>query len=234
VSVFTLALGIGATTAIFSAVDPILFEPLPYPHANRIAMIWYAGDRGSHEYQSFGTYRELVERNRSFESLAVFKTWQPTLPGSLQPERLEGQQVNAAYFKVLGVPTALGPGFRAADDVRNGPKGVILSDRLWRRRFGANSAIVGRQITLDDEGYTVVGVTPRGSENVLAPAADVWSLLQYDASLPPLSREWGHHLGMVGRLRSGIGLDEARRELHEISQAPRAEFSRQRGSSMRN
>ena len=102
VSVMTLALGIGATTAIFSAVNPILFEPLPYFHAERIATIWYKGADGSRAPQSFGTYRELAARSRLFDAFAVFKPWQPTLTGPSQPERLDGQRVTAAYFLVLG------------------------------------------------------------------------------------------------------------------------------------
>jgi putative ABC transport system permease protein len=206
----TLALGIGATTAIFSTVNPILFESLPYPHAGRIDMIWYRDDGGSSAYQSFGNYRELAERSRLFSSLAVMKTWQPTMTGPSHSERLEGQMVSAGYLHVLGVTPALGRGFQAFDDVPNGPKVVVLSDGLWRRRFHADPAVIERHITLDDDSYAVVGVMPRSFENVLAPKAEVWSLLQYDATLPPHSREWGHHLGMVGRLRPGIEIDTAR------------------------
>src|ERR1700724_3275949 len=89
-AILILGLGIGATTAIFSAVNPILFEPLPYPHAGRMVMIWYAGDDGSRIPQTFHTYRELAERSRAFESIAVMNPWQPTLAGALQPERLDG------------------------------------------------------------------------------------------------------------------------------------------------
>src|SRR5262249_27848823 len=89
----TLALGIGATTAIFSAVNPILFEPLPYPHASQVMMIWYRGTDGARVNQSFSAYRELVERSRAFESIAVFKAMQPTLAGPSEPERLDGQMV---------------------------------------------------------------------------------------------------------------------------------------------
>src|SRR5215831_16839888 len=101
VAVLTLALGIGATTAIFSAVNPILFQPLPYPHAGQVMMIWYGGNDGARANQAFGTYRELVERSRSFEAIAVFKAWQPTMTGPSEPERLDGQMVTAGYFSTL-------------------------------------------------------------------------------------------------------------------------------------
>jgi putative ABC transport system permease protein len=227
VSVVTLALGIGASTAIFSAVNPILFEPLPYANAGRIMSIWYAGIDGARSSQSFGTFRELVARSHSFEAIAVMKPWQPSLTGPAEPERLEGQRVSAAYFRVLGVTPAVGPDFDPADDRRNGPNVILISDALWKRRFGGDPAIVGRQITLDDQLYLVAGILPRGFENVLGPGAEVWSLLQYDASLPSAQgREWGHHLRMIGRLRSGVGVDQARRELDQIARTPVAAFAR--------
>src|SRR6267142_1350739 len=106
-TVSIVALGIGASTAIFSAVNPILLEPLPYPHAHRLLIISYAGVDGSHAMQSFGTYREIAARSRSFEAIAVFKTWQPTITGAAEPERLDGQRVSASYFRALA-PTFWG------------------------------------------------------------------------------------------------------------------------------
>src|SRR5262245_11705166 len=149
-AVFTLALGIGASTVIFSAVNPILFEPLPYQHADRVMMIWYASADGSRAAQTFGTYRELVMRSRSFEALAVMKLWQPTMTGPAEPERFNGQFVSASYFRALGTPPALGRDFDPADDRLHGPNVVMLSDGLWRRRFGGDPTVIGRQITLDD------------------------------------------------------------------------------------
>jgi putative ABC transport system permease protein len=224
VAVLTLALGIGASTAIFSAVNPILFESLPYPHAERVLMIWDFAQDGSRLYTTFGTYREMVERSRSFDAIAVMRPWQPTMTGPA--ERLDGQRVSASYFRVLGVPPALGRDFDPSDDELNGPKVAIISEGLWRRRFGGESTIVGRQITLDDNLYTVIGVMPGAFEDLLAPSAQLWTPLQYDKSLPPESREWGHHLRMVGRLRAGFGIDQAKQELNKIAQTPVMEFSR--------
>lgn len=228
VTVFTLALGIGATTAIFSAVNPILFEPLPYPGADRLMMIWDFGVDGSRSRVAFHTYRELAERSRSFSAIAVMKPWQPTLAGAAEPERFDGQFVNASYFQVLGVAPLLGRDFEPSDDRLNGPNVVILSDALWRRRFAGDHTIIGRQITLDDQSYTVAGVMPNGFENVLAPPAEIWTLLQYDAGhITSLqTREWGNHLRMVGRLRPGVSTDQARRELDAIARNPVLEFPR--------
>lgn len=228
ITILTLALGMGATTAIFSAVNPILFESLPYPHASRIMMIWDYGTDGLRSRVAFHSYRELAERSRSFEALAAMKLWQPTLVGAQEPERFDGQFVSASYFRVLGVLPFLGRDFEAADDRLNGPHVVILSDELWKRRFGGDSTIIGRQITLDDSSYTVIGVMPSAFENVLVPSAELWTTLQYDAGniANPLTKEWGNHLLMVGRLRSGVSRDQARGEFETIARTPAPEFPR--------
>jgi putative ABC transport system permease protein len=233
-AIVILALGIGGTTAIFSAINPILFEPLPYPNAGRIMMIWYAGEDGSHLPQAFHTYREIAERSRSFDAIAVSKLWLPTLAGGDQPERFDGQQVSAGYFRTLGVSPALGRDFGISDDAPNGPKVVILSDGLWRRRFGGDNTILGRQVRLDDGSYTVIGIMPRTFDNVLSPPAEVWSPLQYDAgNIGSIeSQEWGHHLQMLGRLRAGVSMAQAKSDLDWIAHTPVAEFPRPRFASL--
>jgi predicted permease len=216
IAVLTLSVGIGATTAIFSAVHPILFDPLPYPRADRIVMIWENRRDGSRNDGTFGMYRELAERARSFDAIAVLKPWQPTLTAADQPERFEGQRVSARYFHVLGVSPIIGRDFEPSDDRLNGPNVAVLSDALWRRRFAGDRTIVGRQITLDGDSYSVIGVMPGGFENVLAPSAELWAPLQYDMSQ---GRAWGHHLRTVGRLQPGIGVDRASRELNVVGHA---------------
>jgi putative ABC transport system permease protein len=223
VTVLTLALGIGVTTAIFSAVKPVLFEPLPYPDAGRIMAIWDVGPDASRAEGTFGTYVELGARSRSFDAIAVMKAWQPTLIGTGEPERLDGQRVSWSYFRVLGVPPALGQDFRLPDDRLGGPRVVLLSHALWRRRFGGDRAIIGRPITLDDDSYVVIGIMPKDFENVSAPSAELWMPLQYDMSR---GNAWGHHLRTVARLRPGVGPDDARRELDGIAGTPVSEFPR--------
>ena len=219
ITVLTLALGIGGTTAIFSVVSQILFKALPYPRGDRVAMVVERHADGSRNAGTFALYRRFAERARSFEAIAVFKPWQPTITGADQPERFEAQRVTAGYFDVLGIHPILGRDFDVADDRLNGPQVVILSDALWRRRFAADRAIVGRQIKLDDNDYSVIGVMPRGFDNVVAPSADAWAPLQYDVSLPAQGREWGHHVRTVGRLRPGVSLEQAAREVNVLGRA---------------
>jgi putative ABC transport system permease protein len=225
ITILTLAVGIGWTTAIFGAVHPILFEPLPYPQAARIMSVLElrADSVGSAIDGTFAMYRRFAERSRALESIAVFKPWQPTITGVDQPELLTGQRVSAAYFHVLGVAPIVGRDFEPADDRLRGPNVTILSDVLWRRRFAGDSAIVGRQIRLDDNLYTVIGVMPAGFENVIASDAALWAPLQYDACLPAQGREWGHHLRTIGRLRAGVHVNEAAQEINAIGRALLAE-----------
>jgi putative ABC transport system permease protein len=234
VSVLTLAIGIGASTAIFSAVDPIPFEPLPYPHSGRVMMIWnvYQGTRSE---LSFGTYQELVHRSHSFESLTTFEPWQPALTGAVQAERVEGQAVSASFFSVLDVEPALGRDFQPSEDVFNGPKVVIVSHRLWQRRFHSDSAILGQALKLDGDNFTVIGVMPSGFEDVLSPAADVWTPAQYDTR--KLIKDfsswvWGNHLRVAGRLRPGVSRDQAFKQLDQIARTPWPEFPRPRWASL--
>jgi putative ABC transport system permease protein len=236
VSVVTLALGIGASTAIFSAVNPILFSPLPYPKPNRLLMIWntWRGDRFD---VSYGTYHELLERCRTFESMAIFEPWQPTLTGDSIPERLEGQSVSASFFRVLGVTPALGRDFLPAEEAVHGPRAAILSDRLWERLFHRDRNVIGRPIKLDGDNYTVVGVMPARFENVLAPTASIWTNAQYDPSqlAPHLSTwawEWGQHLRLVARVKPGIDRSQVIAEIEQIALSPLPDFPRPRWASL--
>ncbi|MGO9337922.1 MAG: ADOP family duplicated permease [Terracidiphilus sp.] len=219
VAVLTLAVGIGASTAIFSVIKPILIDPLPYPHASRLMMLWEMGKGGAPIPVTFGTFQGLNQRSRSFDSLAVFKPWQPAATATSQadrPERIEGQRVSADFFCALSVTPLLGRNFQNSDDRFHGPNVAILSDRLWRRRFAADKAIVGKPVRLDDEPYTVIGVMPPEYENVLNPSAEIWAPLQYDPALPSDGREWGHHLHLIGRLKAGVSGQQAANELSTI------------------
>ena len=226
VAVLTLALGIGATTAIFSAVYPILLAPLPYPGADRLLMLSDLTADGAPLDVTYGTYREVAGRSRSFDALAVADAWQPALLGLSEPERLIGQRVSADYFRVLGVAPARGRDFDASDDQPGTPRVAIVSGGLARRRFGSVGAIVGRTITLEGDAYTVIGVMPPGFENVLTPAAQVWAPRRYRAVAPFESAEWGHHMRMVARLKPGITLDQAVRDVEAIAHSPIPEHPR--------
>ena len=234
VSVLTLALGIGAATTIFSVVNPILFESLPYPHADRLVTLADRGTDGSGIAPTFGTYVELLARSRSFESLAAADRWQPSLTGTGEPERLVGQRVSATYFRTLGVVPTVGRDFTTREDQPAGPRVVILSDRLVRRRFGGDRGIVGRAVRLNDDEYLVIGVMPPRFTDVLAPAADIWAPLQAPLHSAFNSREWGHHYRIVGRLRPEGRRVVAADELKSLAAMPIPEFSRPPWADLRD
>ena len=233
VSVLTLSLGIGASTAIFSAVNPILFEPLPYPRSSRIVTLSDVGSDGVPLAMTFGTYRELVARTRSFSASAVARPWQPTMTGSSEPERFTGQRVTAGYFATLGVTPTMGRDFDAAEDRPGGDLVAVISDGLWRRRFGGDAAVVGRRITLNDNEYVIIGVMPAGFEDIPGTSSELWTTLQYRSSPPSEGPEWGHNLRVIARLRDGVSLDQARRELATLSHQPVPEFARPPWAAMR-
>ena len=227
VTVATLGLGIGSVTAMLSVAGPVLVRTLPFPNSDRIHAIWDQGQEGTRIELAFGNFIEVQERSRSLEAMALSRVWQPALSGPGVPERLEGRAVSVDYFRVFGVAPRLGRDFTASDDTPNAPPVVIVSDRLWRRRFAADPQIIGRQITLDGFGYEVIGVMPALFEHRLMPVSDVWRSMQYDKTLPSFQgREWGHHLRMVARLREGVSRQDAAAELAQIARDPMARFAR--------
>ncbi|MEP6571343.1 MAG: ADOP family duplicated permease [Gemmatimonadota bacterium] len=212
----TLAVGIGATTAIFSVVDPVLFQALPYPHPDRLLVIMERSQDGTPSNSGFVTYTDLARQSRTLESIAAIGSWRPTISGESEPESLAGQHVSWTYFSVLGVRPALGRGFRAEEDVLNADRVTVLSDGLWRRRFGADTAIVGKRIVLDGVPFSVIGVMGPQFENPIGADVQLWTPLRYDASLPWACRTC-RHLRMLGRLRVERTKSEAERELAVLS-----------------
>ena len=215
-SVITLALGVGATTAIFSVADPVLFQPLPYPTPDRIVLV---GDRDADRTMSnlgWLTYRDLAKDTRTLERAAAVGDWQVTLDDHGAPERVAGQRVSADFFSVLGVRPALGRSFTSAEDTPGTNQVVILSHGLWARRYAADTALVGATISINGAPYTVAGVLPESFESVMAPGAQIWRVLGYDASLPYACRTC-RHLRMVARMRPGVTSDGAAAELSSLS-----------------
>jgi putative ABC transport system permease protein len=231
-AVATLALGIGASTAVFSVVNPILIEPLPFPDAHRLVTLRDRNDQGVPMAATFGTYEELAARSHSFDGLAAADGWRPSLTGPGLPERLEGARVTANYFDLFGAIPIAGRGLVGADAEPGAPPVVILSDALAERRFGGARAIVGRPVELDGDPYVVAGVLPPGFANVLAPGVQVWTPLRGQATGDFGTVEWGHHYDLVGRLAPGITPDAASREILAIGRTPVGGFPRPRWADL--
>jgi putative ABC transport system permease protein len=212
----TLALGIGANTAIFSVVNAVLLKPLPYRNAERL--VWVAGNvRGGTSRASVSPpdYVDYRAQNTVFEEFAA-STSVPNavnLTGAGEPERLTGSRVTANYFRAFGVEPARGRVF-GADEERAGPAPVaVLSDGLWRRRFGGDPAIVGKTLTLDGKGVTVIGVAP--PEFQYPAGAELWLPLDFDD--PDMKIRAAHFLRPIGLLKPGVTIEQARAETDLIA-----------------
>jgi len=216
VCIVTLALAIGPTAAILSVVDPLLFRPLPYGKPDRLAFIWERGGNGNPVTTGYSTYEDVRNRATTLSSVAAAASWQTTLSSPENPERLDGARVTWNYFRTLGVPMTLGRDFTREEDAQDKNIVVILSHKLWERRFNADSAIVGRTISLNEKPRTVIGVLPADYDDVINTTAEIFGPLGYVATLPWACRTC-RHLTAVGRVRDGVPFERAAAELNQIS-----------------
>ena len=221
-AILTLGIAIGASTAIFSVANPVLLQPLPYRNPDRVVVVWESERNGRRSTIGFATIRDYIERTATLETAAAFGSWQPTLTEGNEAERLTGVRVSATYFRTLGVTPAFGRDFRADEDVPNVPRTVILGNALWQRRFGGDSGVVGRQISIGGTGMTVVGVMPEGFDDVANPGAEIWRVLGYGVTDPYACRTC-RHLQMIGRLGPNVDAERAASELTRIHGAIVAE-----------
>src|SRR5215475_7567908 len=221
IATLTLALGVGANTAIFSVVDAVLLRPLPFREAGRLMMLGTVGTRegdalSSVSYPNFVDWRA---QSGSFERLAAFRVRSFTLTGSGEPARLNGVVASAELFALLGVAPSLGRSFRAEED-NAGASVVILSHGLWRRRFNSDPQVIGRNITLDDRSLTIVGVAPAGFQfPIEAEPADLWTTIAHDATgADPMTAQRGlGYLRVIGRLKPSVSGAQAQAEMDGIA-----------------
>ena len=229
-TVLTLALGIGATTAIFSLINTVLLRPLPFPEPDRVvsalALETTAGTAGIPESLSYPDFFDWRTRNHSFEALASFHPDDRALTGSGSPRHLESQTVSSEFFRVLRVNPILGRGF-VADDEKTGTHVAVLSHETWQSIFGADPNIVGRAITLDGKQYNVVGVMPKGFQfPIQNPSAALWTTLADDTTdKDPLTAQRGAHMvHLVGRLKPGVSVVQANTDLDLIARNLAAQY----------
>src|SRR3989441_240498 len=159
VAIVTLALGIGANTAIFSVLNAVLLRPLPYADPARLVMIGELGSNGAGNV-GYTTFLDWRDRSHGFDDMALVRSWTATLVTNGEPERVPAMRVSSNFFRLLGIRPALGRDFRAEEDTPAGWRVIMLSDRLWRRRFGADPNVAGRVVTMNDRQYTIAGVMP--------------------------------------------------------------------------
>src|SRR5262245_45561249 len=210
-AVLTLAIGIGATTAIFSVAHAVLFRDLPYNDPDRLVVALFGGENPA----SPADYFDWKTQNSVFAQMSAAEFWTPNLTGRDQPEQLWGVRVDDNLFDMLGVVPALGRTFTEAEATADGAPFVVLSDKLWQRRFGGNANVVNQTLTLDGRVYQILGVMPAGFEFPLfwAPRAELWSPL-------PLGNRRGstsQSLRVFARLKPEVTLRQARSEMDVLT-----------------
>ena len=216
IAIVTLALGIGANTAIFTVVNAVVLRPLPYPDSERLAMLWTTKDANQEQPLSFGDYNDLKSQAKSFSAIgAASPLWNFTLTGDGEPEPIQGMYVSANLFEILKVAPERGRVFTSDEDRVGGPPVAIISRRLWERRFGADPNAVGKQLSISGVSATIVGVMPAGFQ-FLDPAAEVWAPLSQNQFAS--SARQVRLLSVVGRLNDGVEASEAGAELTNIAQ----------------
>jgi len=221
VAVLTLALGIGANTAIFSVVNGVLVKPLPFPKQDQLLMLWEKDKDGLRSNTSWATFMDWNRENHSFTGIAAVSLWTPTFITLNDAENLIGFRVSSAFFDVMGIKPELGRGFLPSEDVRGNNFVVVLSHGFWQRRLASDPNILGKSIQLGSRAFTVVGVLPAEFPSVLSfdprKPADLYTPLAYDASLPYACRDC-RHLRAIARLKDAVSTSQAQAEMNQVSE----------------
>jgi predicted permease len=221
VAVLTLALGIGANTAVFSVVSAVLLSPLPYRDSGKLAMIWLSNNEKGYKISpvSGGDYSEWKKENTVFEDIAPSSDYVCTLTGSGEPQFIIGYQLSSAYFHMLGVAPQLGHVFTPDEDRDGGPSVVVLSDALWRRTFHADPSVIGRSITLDSKPFTVIGVMPPAYN--YPQGTQLWTPLGLPSKY--LTDYDTIAFRLLARMKPGVSVEQARAQMNAIESRIAAE-----------
>ena len=216
VAVLTLALGIGATTAVYAVVDGVLLRPFPYPYMERLMMLYEITGGGQIMSISWPNYGDWRAQNDVFEEIGVFRSLPVALAGGETPERLNGSFMSSSIFASVGIAPLAGRTLNASDDEPGAARVAVISERLWRNRFAARADIVGLPLTLNSQPFTIAGVMPAGMR-FPGRTTDVWLPLGLFVNTFP--RERGAHPGLygLGRLKEGVDVDRARAGMAAIA-----------------
>jgi putative ABC transport system permease protein len=219
VSILALALGVGANSAIFTVVQSVLLRPLPFHKSNQLIVVRERNLKAGFPQFSLspGNYLDYRDHNHTFSRFAAFTGQGLNLSGGAEPERLRGARVTTDFFDVLGVGPSLGRPFTAQEGQLGSQHVVILSDALWQRRFAGGKDVLGKQVKMNEEMYTVVGVMPKGFQ--FPNRAETWTPLAMNAQ--NWQQRGGHYLSGIARLKEGGSLAAAQADLNQI--AARAE-----------
>ncbi len=215
IAVATLALGMGASTVIFTVVDAALLRGLPYRESSRLYHLWEKTPKQEFNKREFSypDYQDY-QQNTVFEGLAAYTGGGAILSGMGEPERIAAPRSSANFFTVLGVDPFIGRTFQQGEDVPNGPRVTVLTYGFWQRKFGGDQGVLGKALTINGESYTVVGVLPPSFQFALR-NSDLW--IPYQPTQNQLTRRFMHSSNLIGRLKPGVTPEQAESEINVIA-----------------
>src|SRR5262249_20023502 len=217
VAVITLALGIGANTAIFSVVNALLLRPLPFKEPDKLVQVWETVSHlGKNSVQaSYPNFADWREQNQVFEQIAIYSDKAFTLTGITEPERVQGAIVSPAFFSMLGIKPILGRLLLPEEDYPNKVFSVVMSERLWRRNFNSDPQIIGQPITLNSKVFTVVGVVPNIADvHGLPTDTEIWIPVSHGIGF---NNRRGHGYFVMARLKTGVSREQAQANMESIA-----------------
>ena len=237
IAILTLALGIGANTAIFSVVNGVLLNPLPYPHPEQIVSLFTEMPNfknGSISYPNFEDWRRM---NRSFSSIAAYRSTGFNLSGHGEREHLHGEMISAGFFEILGINPLLGRSFSADEDRLGANPTVMITEGLWKRKYGSDPTIIGQRMVLNDVGRTIIGVVPSTFHLHIqnfqrgGPANEVYAAVgEFNEPQFHNNRAAGWGLDGIGRLKPGVTFEQARADMDRVSRDLAAAYPDVNGS----
>jgi putative ABC transport system permease protein len=219
VAVVALALGIGANSAIFSVVNSLLLRPLPFEQPERLVQVWETiPQRGRFEVPaSFPNFADWRDQNRVFEQTVAYSGWSFNLTGSAEPERIRSAIVSPAFFSALGIKPILGRTLLPGEDQPGKDLSVVISRRLWQRRFNSDPNVVGKTVDLNGKSFTVVGVIAEAADLPgLSDDTELWAPVSQGVAL---TGRRAHYLNVIARLKPGVGREQAQAEMDRIAAA---------------
>ncbi|HEX8764426.1 MAG TPA: ABC transporter permease, partial [Candidatus Acidoferrum sp.] len=226
VAILTLALGIGANTALFSVVNGVLLKPLPYSHPEEL--VWLAESKPNFDTGSisFPNFRDWQKDNRTFSAMAISRGYSFNLTGQGEAEPLRARFITSDFFAVLGVNPLMGRGFAPHEDDIGAAPLAMISEALWRRKFGASPDALGKNLRLDGMGYTIVGVIPASFDLSFGSFRDIDVYVPVGQWSNPILPKRGAGLGFhgIGRLKPGVSMEQARADMSRVSSSLAAAY----------
>ena len=219
ISLLTLALGIGANTALFSVVNGVLLNPLPYPDSERLAILYQKSAIADQGAVSYPNFLDWQRQNETFSSMAAFRQQSFNLTGEGEPTRLSGHEVSADFFPTLNVKPVLGRLFTADEDRVGGAPVALIGGGLWKTRYGSSPSVLGRGISLNGERYTIIGVIPESFLFYNGYGTEVWTPIGRWNDPTFLDRRISMGLNVIGRMKPGITLDRVRQDMDRVAHA---------------